>query len=99
MSCYLNIKLFQYNPEGKFKFPWKNLNHQRKGFTERYYVTIAHQLILDFKLFRFENKKFPVTTVFWVYMRTLINLKRQIYSIKVLTFKYNLKLNATFSTK
>ena len=42
---------------------------------------------------------FPVTTFFWVYMQTLINLKREIYSIKVLTFKYIVKFSASFSAE
>ena len=45
MSCYLNIKLSQFNPEGKFEFPGKNVNQSEK----RIYVTIAHQLFLNFR--------------------------------------------------
>ena len=48
MSCYLNIKLSQFNPEGKFEFPGKNVNQSEK----RIYVTIAHQLFSNFKLLR-----------------------------------------------
>ena len=58
-----------------------------------------------FQKFEFKNKEcakfklFPFTTVFWVHMQTLINLKRKIYLIKVFIFKYNLKLNAAFSAE
>jgi len=48
MSCYLNIKLSQFNPEGKFEFPGKNVNQSEK----RIYVTIPHQLFSNFKLLR-----------------------------------------------
>ena len=48
MSCYLNIKLSQFNPEGKFEFPGKNVNQSEK----RIYVIIPHQLFSNFKLLR-----------------------------------------------
>ena len=62
---------------------------------ERYYVTIARQLFLNFKLFTYPK----TNRFFWVSMQTLINPKRKMYSIKVFTFKYNLKLNAAFSAE
>ena len=45
ISCYLNVKLSQFNPEGKFEFPGKNLDQSEKR-------TIAHQLFSNFKLLR-----------------------------------------------
>ena len=68
---------------------------------ERYYVTIAHQLFLNFKLFTYPKTKYisSYNHYFWVYMQTLINPKRKMYSIKVFTFKNSLKLNAAFSAE
>ena len=57
MSCYFNIKLSQFNPEGKFEFPGK----KSEPIREKDY--------------------------------------REIYLIKVFTFKYILKLNAAFSAE
>ena len=50
MSCYFNIKLPNFNPERKFKFPGENLNQSEKRILERYYVIIANQLFFNFKL-------------------------------------------------
>ena len=62
MSCYLNIKLFQFNPAGKFEFPGNNLNQSEKRIYEG--ILGHHQLffILNYLRNRKQNT-FPVTTV------------------------------------
>ena len=72
MSSYLNMNFLNF----KFEFPGKNFTQSEKRIYEDFYVTIANQL------FYLRNRKqniFPVTTVFWGYVQTLFNLKREIY--------------------
>jgi len=48
MSCYLNINLSKFNPEGKFKFPEKIWTNQITGITEitdRQRLYISHVVI------------------------------------------------------
>jgi len=55
MSCYLNIKLSQFNPEGKFEFPGKNPNQSEKGIYGE--ILSAVFLILNYLRNRKQNIK------------------------------------------
>ena len=97
MSCYfLNLTL-----HGKFEFPGKNLNKSEKRIYEEILENHSSSAVFLF-LNCSRNRKlniFPVTTVFFIYVQTLINLKREVYSIKVFTFKYIVKFNVAFSAE
>ena len=96
MSSYLNINLSQFNPEGKFEFPGKYLNQSEKRIYGEI-LRIHRSLISDYLCNR--RKYIFSYNRFLVYGKTLINLKREIYSIKVFTFKYIENLNAVFSAE